>query len=287
MTYRYHSAAGFDLVRKTETLDYEAGIGFVITALDAQRGAFFSSGVEYPDRYSRWDFGFLNPPLQFRATARSLSVTALNGRGERLLQILKPVLIGAQTRATRDTTRELNLEIGEPARFFTEEERSQQPSVFTPLRRLIHAFRGIEDGFLGLYGAFGYDLIHQFERVALKLERDDRHADLHLFLPDSIWLVDRRKETAERYDYEISNGEISTEGAASEPFAPLPKVAPAGATGEIVSDHTIERYAEKVEAARERIRLGDVFEVVLSHVFSAEFSGAPSQLFQTFRNPRV
>ena len=283
MTYSFHSAAGFDLVRKTETLDYEAGIGFVVTALDSERGAFFSSGVEYPDRYSRWDFGFLNPPLQFRATARSLTATALNRRGERLLQILKPVLIGAQAHATLDTPRELKLDIEEPARFFTEEERSQQPSVFSPLRRLIHAFHGIEDGVIGLYGAFGYDLIHQFERVALKLERDARCADMHLFLPDSIWLLDRRKETAERYDYEISNGDLSTEGAASEPFAPLPEVTPASATGEIVSDHTIERYAEKVEAARERIKVGDVFEVVLSHVFSAEFSEAPSRLFQTFR----
>ena len=283
MTYSFRSAAGFDLVRRTETLDYGAGIGFVVTALDSERGAFFSSGVEYPGRYSRWDFGFLNPPLQFRARARSLSATALNERGERLLQILKPVLIGPEANATLDTPRQLDLDIELPTRFFAEEERSQQPSVFSPLRRLIHAFRGIEDGFLGLYGAFGYDLIHQFERVALKLERDERCTDLHLFLPDTIWLLDRRKETAERHDYEISNDEISTEGAASEPFAPLPEMAPAAATGEIVSDHTIERYAEKVEAARERIKVGDVFEVVLSHVFSAEFSGAPSQLFQTFR----
>ena len=286
MTYSFHSSAGFDFVRRTEAMDYAAGIGFVAEALDTKRGAFFSSGVEYPDRYSRWDFGFYNPPLEFRARSRALTATALNPRGERLLQILKPILVGAEAHAAVDTARELTLDIAEPARFFAEEERSQQPSVFSPLRRLIHAFKGFEDGFLGLYGAFGYDLIHQFERIELKLARQPHHADMRLFLPDSIWLLDRRKETAERFDYEISDGRVSTEGAATEPFDPLPETPPAPPAapgGEIVSDHTREAYAAKVEAARERIKVGDVFEVVLSHVYSADFTGRPSRLFQTFR----
>ncbi len=283
MTYSFHSAAGFDLVRRTEALDYAAGIGFVVEGLDAKRGAYFSSGVEYPDRYSRWDFGFLDPPLEFRARARSLRASALNQRGERLLQILKPILIGPEATATVDTVREFALDIAEPTRFFTEEERSQQPSVFSPLRRLIHAFKGFEDNFLGLYGAFGYDLIHQFERIEPRLEREPRCADLRVFLPDSIWLLDRRKETAERFDYEISDGGASTEGADPEPFDPLVGTGGAARAGEIVSDHTNEAYAAKVEAARARIKVGDVFEVVLSHVLSADFSGAPSRLFETFR----
>ena len=283
MTYSFHSSAGFDVARESERLDYAAGIGFVVEALDTQRGAFFSSGVEYPDRYSRYDFGFFNPPLEFRAHARSLTAAALNQRGERLLTILKPVLLGPEARVTMDTARELTLDIAEPTRFFAEEERSQQPSVFSPLRRLLHAFQGFEDGFLGLYGAFGYDLIHQFEHIERALAREPRCADLRLFLPDSIWLLDRRKETAERFGYEISGGGVSTEGAASEPFDPLPESRAAVRAGEIESDHTREDYAAKVEAARERIKVGDVFEVVLSHVFSADFSGAPSRLFQTFR----
>ena len=284
MTYRFRSPAGFDLVRTTETLDYAAGIGFVVEALDTKRGAFFSSGVEYPDRYSRWDFGFFSPPLEFRAHARTLTATALSQRGERLLHILKPVLIGPEATTTVDSARALTLDIAEPARFFAEEERSQQPSVFSPLRRLVHAFQGFDDGFLGLYGAFGYDLIHQFERIEIKLAREPRCADLRVFLPDSIWLLDRRKESAERFEYEISDGRVSTEGAASEPFDPLPQSPAAVRAGEIGSDHTREDYAAKVEAARERIKVGDVFEVVLSHVFSADFEGAPSRLFQTFRS---
>ena len=283
MTYRFHSNAGFDLVRTTETLDYAAGIGFVAEALDATRGAFFSSGVEYPDRYSRWDFGFFNPPLEFRARARSLTATALNQRGERLLQIFKPVLIGADASAVVDTVRELTLDIARPTRFFAEEDRSQQPSVFSPLRRLIHAFKGLDDSFLGLYGAFGYDLIHQFERIELNHARPPQHADLRLFFPDSIRLLDRRKETAERFDYEISDDRVGTEGAATEPFDLLVETAAAVRAGEIVSDHTTEAYAAKVEAARERIKVGDVFEVVLSHVLSTDFAGAPSRLFETFR----
>ena len=54
---------------------------------------------------------------------------------------------------------------------FPEEERSKQPSAFSILRALIEEFRGEEDSRLGLVGAFGYDLLFQFEPIEKKLPR--------------------------------------------------------------------------------------------------------------------
>ena len=68
---------------------------------------------------------------------------------------------------------------------FPEEERSKQPSAFSILRTLIEEFRGEEDARLGLVGAFGYDLLFQFEPIEKKLPRSG-HKDLHLFLCDDI-----------------------------------------------------------------------------------------------------
>ena len=48
---------------------------------------------------------------------------------------------------------------------FSEEERSKQPSAFTVIRDLLHTFSSDEDEHLGLYGAFGYDLVFQFEPI--------------------------------------------------------------------------------------------------------------------------
>ena len=94
---------------------------------------------------------------------------------------------------------------------FPEEERSKQPSAFSILRALIEEFRGEEDSRLGLVGAFGYDLLFQFEPIEKKLPRNG-HKDLHLFLCDDIWFMDRKKEQIERYRYDFARERVSTRG---------------------------------------------------------------------------
>ena len=98
---------------------------------------------------------------------------------------------------------------------FPEEERSKQPSAFSILRALIEEFRGEEDSRLGLVGAFGYDLLFQFEPIEKKLPRAG-HKDLHLFLCDDIWFMDRKKEQVERYQYEFEREGASTRGLARD-----------------------------------------------------------------------
>jgi len=63
---------------------------------------------------------------------------------------------------------------------FPEEERSRQPSVFSVLRALIGEFREEKDSHLGLVGAFGYDLLFQFDPIVKQLPRTG-HKDLHCF----------------------------------------------------------------------------------------------------------
>lgn len=284
-TFSFTSRSGVRVERSESELDYAAGLGFLIERLNGARGAYFSSGVEDPDRYSRWDFGFEEPPLELTARNDEVRLDALNQRGERLLAILTPVLSeGPETRVVASEPRLLQLEVRPSDQVFPEEERSRQPSVFTPLRRLIGDFAGLEDGFLGLYGAFGYDLIFQFERMPLRHPRPEGR-DLHLFLPDRLYLVDRRKERALRLDYEFARGEHATVGAGREPFRPLAAVEPRGGAGlgEIVRDQAPEDYMEKVETGRRHMHAGDIFEIVLSEKFSARHDGLASDLYHLMR----
>ena len=70
---------------------------------------------------------------------------ALNERGERLLRILRPLIVGGEGEAvTADTAQEIALAITASDTFFPEEERSLQPSVFSPLRRLVADFAGVD-----------------------------------------------------------------------------------------------------------------------------------------------
>ncbi|HEY1947256.1 MAG TPA: anthranilate synthase component I, partial [Bryobacteraceae bacterium] len=161
---------------------------------------------------------------------------------------------------------------------FPEEQRSKQPSPFSLLRTLVDEFRHPEDSCLGLIGAFGYDLLLEFDPIRKRLPREG-HKSLHLFLCDDIYFMDRKKEIIERYQYDFS-GEAGDTTGLRRTTPPAAKIKASAATGEIVSDHTTDEYKAKVEVVREGMRQGNYYEVVLRQTFSAPFSKSPSELFQ-------
>ncbi len=177
-----------------------------------------------------------------------------------------------------------------------EEERSRRPTVFSAIRQIIALFAG-PDEHLGLFGAFGYDLALQFEPLRLRPGRDQagfrpgggRQRDLVLHLPDELYVIDRKRETALRYSYDFAFGGRTTEGLARGTGESAPR-APAGPAGtdasapvqQIPPDPEPGVYARVVEQARERFAAGDLFEVVPSHEFWAR-CGSPAAFYERLR----
>jgi anthranilate synthase len=277
-TLEYRSAHGIEVSRRTLRVPYARGLQALLRKLDRQRGVYFSSGYEYPGRYSRWDFGSLAPPLEIVARGVQVEIRPLNQRGQVLTQMLEPILAPhPHWLAFERHNGVLRGELRPLPAFFAEEERSKQPSVFSVLRALIDEFKSDVDNRLGLVGAFGFDLLFHFDPIQLRLPRHNTK-DLHLYLCDDIWFVDRKKEQIERFQYEFTQGEFTTRGLerASEQ---LPKFK-GRATGDIVSDHTPEEYMANVETVRAGMKQGDYYEVVLRQTFSAPFNDSPSKLFE-------
>jgi len=137
---------------------------------------------------------------------------------------------------------------------FPEEERSKTALVFSILRSLIREFRSEHDDKLAFGGAFGYDLLFQFEPIPLRLPRETRK-DLHLYLFDDIIYMDRQAEQIERYSWEFDFNGLTTRGLerTARTVAPWPKREPSP----ITSDHTPEEYMANVETVREGMRRGD------------------------------
>src|SRR4051794_25027671 len=275
--YRYTTPHGIEVTRTVSKANFRRGMAHLLRDLDRRRGIYLSSGYEYPGRYSRWDIASTCPPLEIVSYDRRVEFRPLNERGRVLLQILRPVLERhPHWEAFGDENGILAGRLKPLPALFPEEERSKQPSVFSILRLLIEEFRGEENSKLGLVGAFGYDLLFQFEPIEKKLPRDG-HKDLHLFLCDDMWLMDRKKEQVERYRYDFSRGELSTAGLARD-GADVPHPAKRE-RGPIVSDHRPEEYMANVETVREGMRRGDYYEVVLRQTFSTPYSGKASDLF--------
>lgn len=272
----YVTDGGVTVTRKRRAAAYADAIAGYVDKLDERRGAVFSSNYEYPGRYTRWDTAIVDPPLSISSFGRDVWLEAYNGRGEVLLALIARHLetvadltLGALT-ATR-----LDLTINEPARIYTEEERSKKPTVFTVLRAVTGLFHSAEDASLGLYGAFGYDLAFQFDAIDFKLTRPEDQRDMVLFLPDEILVVDHYSAKAwiDRYDF-AKDGETTVGKAgeiAAEPFRTVDSIPPHG-------DHRPGEYAELVVKAKESFRRGDLFEVVPGQKFYERCESRPSEI---------
>lgn len=281
MLQQYTTQSGIQVEFTQTALNYHEGITFLIEQLDSHRGALFTSSFEYPGRYTCWDIGFYNPPIALSCRQRKISVEALNRRGETLLLFIYPELMKQKDLEVSSSTKVL-LEIiiktnDEP---FSEEERSRQASVFTVLRVLLHLFKADEDSYLGLYGSFGFDLIHQFEDLQKHKTRDESQRDMVLYFADELYIVDHRKEVAfvRQYDFNFMDKTTRTlprKGSYS-PYSPVNHP-------QQDCDHKPFEYVQTVNKAKERFACGDLFEVVPSQTFYSSYSEKPSTLFKQMK----
>ncbi|HLQ31063.1 MAG TPA: anthranilate synthase component I [Chloroflexota bacterium] len=300
----YHTEGGVTVHRAIDRQPHQGAIEPLLDALDSRQGAVLTSSYEYPGRYTRWDMGFVDPPLRLTFRGLAFELAALNERGQVLLPGIREVL--ARLAAVRDlslchpersegpsrsrdgegsspTAQNDMFMVGriEPGheRFF-EEERSKQPSAFTVVRALVELFASETDPHLGLYGAFGYDLAFQFEPIRKRLPRPPEQRDLVLYLPDELLIVDHQRQVAERRRYDFELGGQSTIGLARG--GPSSLYQPAE-HGEPSVDHAPGEYAAGVALAKEAFRRGDLFEVVPGQTFSEPCRPSPAELFRRLR----
>lgn len=281
MLTRYQTNVGIQVEVNKQVIDYDTGIDFLLERLDKAQGALFTSSFEYPGRYTCWDVGFIHPPLSICSKDNHVFLKALNLRGEVLLSIIRlqlKSLAGLELRF--DTVSQLTFEVKPDEHFFSEELRSKQPSVFTIIRFLINVFYSEQEHDLGLYGAYAYDLIFQFEKLNKAQSRADDSYDMVLYLPDELYIVDHRKEHAfcKRYEFCFSN--YSTNNLVRDGVL---KQTTTKKSGTASCDHHVGQYAQTVLNAKEKFKKGDLFEVVPSQTFYEPCDELPSELFKKLR----
>jgi anthranilate synthase len=249
----------------------------LINRLSKEKGVYLCSSFEYPGRYSRWDIGFVNPPLELRTFGLKFEIRSLNDRGLILLNFIDKLI--AKTNFTERMENKDGLITGfiiESNDVFPEEQRSRQPSVFSLIREINKGFYSKDESFLGLYGSFGYDLIFQFEKVDLKRKRDDKQPDMVLFIPDEIFLIDHRKDECYTLSYDFGFGGKKSTGLerTTQKYNLLNR------ENSELTQYVKGKYASLVDVAKDYFKRGDLFEVVPSHTFQKECSILPSDLFK-------
>ena len=114
-------------IRRSERIErYTDAVLPLQAALDSHRGVLLTSSFEYPGRYTRWDIGFVDPPLAFTSRGRTFAFEALNARGALLLAPIANALETLDAVAALETSdTSITGTVRESDEWFPEELRSK------------------------------------------------------------------------------------------------------------------------------------------------------------------
>src|SRR5215471_6986024 len=214
---QYLTRGGLAVQRVVEHFSGHANrLDELIELLDRRRGVVLSSGTTVPGRYESFDLGFADPPLVLETSGVNFSLTALNPRGEVLIAFLADTLREPCVVITEKGASRLSGHILRGAAPVEEDQRTRRASVMSLVRDMIAAFSANDDGMLGLFGAFAYDLVFQIEDLVQKRAREADQRDIVLYVPDRLLAYDRATARGVVLSYEFAWNGQSTEGRARE-----------------------------------------------------------------------
>ena len=257
--------------------------------LNAGRPGVLYESVDIAPIDGRYSLAAIDPPVIVEGKDESFRIRALNsvGPGHSLAQTLSATDIPCCQQAQR-SPQALSGTVPCERRPVAEDERLHLNNISQVIRNLLYAFR-CDDRFLGLYGAFAYDFVRLFEPLPDRLPAIPTQ-DFRLFMPDMLLSYDHMRERAVLYLYDFLNSTKSAHELLRERLEARPATAsppPASPSlripHKLLSDTGREAFMAAVDDAREQMRLGEFFEVVLSHSFKGRYDRSPLELYRRFR----
>ena len=156
--------------------------------------------------------------------------------------------------------------------------------------------KGLPPSSAGMWGYLGYDMVRQMEVLPDSNPDEMGQPDALLMRPGLLAVFDILKDelylTAPAYPRDGVSARQAFEAAQARiddamvrlerPLSHLPDLHQTEKI-DVVSNTTPEEYGAMVEAAREYIKAGDIFQVVLSQRFVADFDLPPMALYRALR----
>ncbi|WP_100658423.1 anthranilate synthase component 1 [Alteromonas flava] len=218
--------------------------------------------------------------LRFECNQDTVVCRALSENGEHILS-----LIDAECPTTIKKTlgaNNITLQCLPPASDIDEDERLKQPSVFDALRLVLQHIQAIRNDphavFLG--GAFAYDLLATFEQLPAVAKSENTCPDYVFYVAETLLRIDHQTRTTNVLGSVFSGPQVANaylrisqrveaiKAALTELPSALPKFNPVAESGVLQVDKTDSEFIADVNALKEHILAGDIFQVVPSRTFS-------------------
>ncbi len=182
------------------------------------------------------------------------------------------------------------------------EKKSTSSDPLTGLKELMAKYKpveveGIPRFFGGAVGYVGYDAARFFEELPDETDDDLGLPDIFFVVTDKILIFDHvnhhilvvcnaRIEGDPRTAYDEATGQIDEMVDALQKPLSYPRYRPPQSAGkmQLISNFTQNEFEEIVRVAKEYIRAGDIFQVVLSQRFSTKVAAPPFDIYRALRS---
>lgn len=153
-----------------------------------------------------------------------------------------------------------------------------------PIRRVDTPF----SFFGGAIGYFGYETAYHLEVIGEVVNDVYNMPDVHVFFYDTFLVMDHLLQEVSIVAVDLFGGrsEQEMDAAIAQMEEQLQRVVTLPETEASVQFAPVmpkERFLQMVETAKEHIRRGDIFQVVLSQVFESDFTGDAFTLYRKLR----
>ncbi len=155
---------------------------------------------------------------------------------------------------------------------------------------------GLPPNSAGIFGYLGYEMVRQMEELPKQNKDELNNPDAILMRPSLLAIFDNLKdelylsapiyykqEISAKQAWELAQERLDEANKRLEKNIPYAKQTTNQAKINITSNTDKEQYLAMVQRAKQYIRAGDIFQVVLSQRFESEFTLPPSALYRALR----
>jgi anthranilate synthase component I len=253
-------------------------------------------------RYGERSLGCVNPCLTVEGRGARFSIRALNKLGKRYIRSLQPDLGFCDKLTIQDDSIEGILM---PVRHALDENtRLHQPNHTHLLRKICYKFTPTIkpiSTYGGLFGAFAYDFIDQFEELPPNKEDWVNDPDYFFMLADHLFFVDHQTDLL----HLVANAYLSSEEAVDDTYdqcvmhihhmeqayydsldmqneSPIPSKPVSKKDRKTDCDK--DSYMNMVEQCVERIKQGYAFQIVPSRTQVQPIQKAPWEIYKQLKH---
>lgn len=242
------------------------------------------------DKSSRLSVIGFEPSMEWIGKDDQLDIRLLHPRGAEFYQFVQRAFASF---VVQENKGRLLLSIPQTPFQGAEEDRLDRQNVVQPLRRLLAEFKTDDKNFMGFYGAFAYQFVHQFEERCGN--KPSPEPDFHLFLFDNILLfnhltqdltlyVTRADESSAREDLNVLLEKIKTHPIpAAHASVDQASSGKALRIGKFVTTPDDETFKKQVQRGIDLCHEGELLEIVLSRKITAPVQGDLLPLYERYK----